>query len=160
MLMQDGEFYTFFALGLIAVVCFVFARRFWPKKYPYYSCETLLTNAELRFYKALERQLPAHIGVSFKTRLNDVITCDQKLWHKGYGPKIAAKHIDFVLYDKSTTKIIGCIELDDRTHERKDRKRRDDFVNKALAKSEVSLQRIKVKKYYSVNEISGLIRNF
>ncbi|MAM34597.1 MAG: hypothetical protein CMH28_05950 [Micavibrio sp.] len=158
--MQDVGLYTFIAFILIAFVGIVFVRRFWPKKYPYYSCETLLTPAELKFFKALEAQIPPHIGVSFKTRLNDIITCDQKHWHKGYGPKIAAKHMDFVLYDKTTTEILGCIELDDRSHDRKDRVRRDEFVNKALRKSDIPLQRMTVKKVYSVNEISGLIRNF
>ena len=159
--MADIDIYPLIATGLIALAAFLFILFILKgRRHPYYACETLLTPAELKFYQSLEKNIPAHIGVSFKTRLNDIITCEDRDWHKGHGPKIAAKHIDFVLFDKVTTEIVGCIELDDSSHQRKDRKCRDDFVNKALERSGVILHRMKVKSYYSAKEINDLLSKF
>ena len=45
---------------------------------------------------------------------------------------IWAKRMDYVITDEKT-KILVVIELDDKSHQRKDRIKRDKFVNKALA---------------------------
>jgi len=128
----------------LAGLYFIFAK----EKYPYTARKTLLTKTELRFYKTLSQictQYFSNLGIAMQVRLADIINCSDQDWHKGYGPKISAKHIDFVLFEKNTTEICLCIELDDTSHERPDRKRRDVFVNKAMAAANVSLLRISTK---------------
>ncbi len=88
-----------------------------------------------------------------QVRLADIINCSESDWQKGYGPKISAKHIDFVLFDKNTTKIRLCIELDDPSHDKPERKRRDVFVNKALESAGVPLLRILTADMHNEKDI-------
>ncbi len=50
----------------------------------------------------------------------------------GYRSKINKKIVDFVLFDKQNISPILVIELDDYTHQKPDRKKRDVFLNKVL----------------------------
>jgi len=109
-----------------------------------------MTRAELKFYHALKSVTQNRYQIAPKVRLGDIITCDEVNWHKGYGPKISAKHIDFVLYDEKTSEILCCIELDDSSHNRLERQERDKFVNKALQVADVPLIRIPVSKGYDL----------
>lgn len=118
--------------------------------YPYFACETLLTRAELKFFSVLSAVTKNKYGISCKVRLADIINCSEQNWHRGYGPKISSKHIDFVLFDIKTSDIILCIELDDKSHNRPDRIKRDHFVNKALKVSNVPLLRVPVSKGYDM----------
>ncbi len=121
-----------------------------PKSYPYYSCDTLLSVAELKFYTVLDKVVPKSQSISCKVRLADIIQCSQKNWDKGYGYKIAAKHINFVIFDKETSKIILCIELDDKSHTLPNRKKRDAFVNNAIQTAKVPFLRIPVAFGYDM----------
>ena len=62
--------------------------------------------------------------------------------------KISRKTIDFVIVDKKTTKILLAIELDDSTHKRKDRIKRDLFINNLFKKVGINLLRYPVYKTY------------
>lgn len=133
-------------LGLMA---FVRARRM-----PYVPCDALLTKGEMRFYTALKNAVPDHSSIMMKVRMSDIINCDDRAWKSGWGPRISAKHIDFVLIDPVTTKIKLCIELDDSTHRtNSDRIERDRFVNKAFEVAGVRLLRIPVTTYYDNNKL-------
>jgi len=46
--------------------------------------------------------------------------------------KVIQKHIDFIITNKNSMKIICGIELDDSTHDRYDREKRDEFVNEVF----------------------------
>ena len=54
--------------------------------------------------------------------------------------KIKSKHIDFALADEETA-IVALIELDDTSHSRPDREKRDDFVNAVLENTGYTLLR-------------------
>lgn len=149
-----------FAVFILFIVCVVFFRR---AKYPYFPRGTLLTKAELHLYNALRRATPSNHMIMMKVRLNDIINCSDRDWARGFGPKISSKHIDFVLINAQSTEITLCIELDDRSHERGDRKRRDAFVNNALNAADVPLLRVPTSRHYDTNklkkEISELVVN-
>lgn len=153
----EDNLYALTAGFLITLVFFAFVTILRKTKLPYYKQETLLTPTELRFYKAFAPLLNSNIGVAFKVRLGDIITCSDKDWARGYGPRISAKHVDFALYDKTTTKILGCIELDDSSHQRRDRKRRDKFFNSAFQISDVPLLRIEVRGAYNPKDLKKLL---
>jgi len=125
---------------------------------PYRAQETLLTNAELKFYHILKQAAPDNTLIMMKVRMGDIITCDDTEWQKGWGPRISAKHIDFVLIDKDTTAIKLAIELDDSTHRtNQDRIARDKFVNKAFEVAGVPLLRIKTQKWYDIDKLKNCI---
>lgn len=71
--------------------------------------------------------------------------------------KIKAKTIDFALVDNNYN-YKGFIELDDYTHSRADRIKRDIFVNKLFETNNLKLKRIKVSKEYNLMDIDNYIK--
>jgi LPXTG-motif cell wall-anchored protein len=140
--------YLFIGLVVSLILVLIFFKR--KEKFPYFTKGTLLTSAELKFYKILKAVVQNRYDISCKVRLADIISCTDYYWHKGYGPKISAKHIDFVLQNPQTSDILLCIELDDKSHQRPDRIKRDKFLNQALETATVPLLRIPVAKGYDL----------
>ena len=66
-----------------------------------------------------------------------------------YFNKINKKSIDFVLVDKKNCRIKLCIELDDYTHQRKDRIKRDHFINELFKQLNINLLRYPVYSKYN-----------
>lgn len=140
--------YLFIGLVVSLILVLILFRR--KEKFPYFARETLLTPAELKFYRVLKAVCKERYDISCKVRLGDIITCTDYYWHKGYGPKISAKHIDFVLHNPQTSDILLCIELDDKSHQRPERIKRDKFLNQALETANVPLLRIPVTRGYDL----------
>ena len=92
-----------------------------------------------------------------KVRLADLVSCSATEWRRGYGGAISQKHVDFVLCDPTTTRFILAIELDDRTHDSEDRKRRDRFLNEVLAAVGIRLLRVRARSYYSLSSLRSLV---
>lgn len=138
------------AAAVALVLLAALLRRLRPaeRPLPYYARKYLLSNGEVAFYHALRRGLPDGLLIAVKVRLADVIGCDAEAWRKGFGGRIAQKHVDFVLADAGSTATRLVIELDDRTHQRSDRRRRDDFVDRALAAAGVPLLRVPAAAKY------------
>lgn len=148
----------FFALLIITIILIYFVFVIRNRKFPYYACDTLLTQSELRFYQVLKQAIPTNMAIMMKVRMADLINCNDTHWKSGWGPRISAKHIDFVLIDPVTTKIKCAIELDDSTHRTNtDRIDRDKFVNKAFEVAGIPLLRIPVHKTYNIKDIQDLI---
>ena len=74
--------------------------------------------------------------------------------------KINCKHIDFVICDPHNLEPVLAIELDDRSHQRADRIRRDEFVNDAFQAAELPLLRIRAAREYFADEILAELRDF
>lgn len=72
--------------------------------------------------------------------------------------KIKAKTIDFALLDNNYN-YKGFIELDDYTHSRADRIKRDIFVNKLFESNNLKLKRIKVSKEYNLIDVDNYIKD-
>lgn len=117
-------------------------------KLPYQKRETLLSRGELAFYRVLRQAVSHRYSISIKTRLADVLKCPDNLWDTTHGRKLSQKHIDFVLYDSWTARIIAAIELDDRSHESVIRRERDAFIDDAMRDAGVPLVRIKAASRY------------
>lgn len=99
-----------------------------------YRKKYLLTKNELEFYKCLKIIADElNLCVLSKIRLADLIEIyghkNNSEYFKYFG-KIKAKHIDFALAKKENLEIILLIELDDFSHNRQDRKLRDEFIDK------------------------------
>ena len=70
--------------------------------------------------------------------------------------KIKSKSVDYLLTDKEFN-ILLCIELDDNTHKRVDRIKRDNFINNLFKELEIKLLRIPVQDYYSVERVNKIL---
>ncbi|QDV90760.1 hypothetical protein RAS2_18430 [Phycisphaerae bacterium RAS2] len=92
-----------------------------------------------------------------KVRVADVLTCSDADWRRGFGGAISQKHLDFVLCEPRTTRIILAVELDDRSHEAPHRQRRDRFLNESLQAAGIRLLRIKARARYSADIIRRLV---
>jgi hypothetical protein len=115
--------------------------------YPYKPVQ-IMTNAEKQLFLFMENNLidVDRIRIIPKVRLADIIDVEERvckdkeaLW------KITSKHVDFIIVDKYTFDLICAVELDDYTHDKPERKERDQFVFFALLAAGISLYRIKCK---------------
>jgi len=125
-------------------------------RYPYTARGPLLSRGELAFYRALLRALPAGTALFPKVRLADVIACPAASWAR-YGGPIAGKHLDFVLAEAATTRVLLAVELDDRSHAEASRRERDRFVDAALDAAEVPLLRVPARANYDARELKQLV---
>ena len=128
------------------------------QRYPYFSRQTLMTAAELKFYQVLRQVVPSDIAIFGKVRLSDLIDCAKEDRRQGYFAKISQKHVDFVLVSIATTAILCAIELDDSSHQLAHRQRRDEFVDGAFAAAEIPLIRVPCAKEYSAGAIASELK--
>jgi hypothetical protein len=117
----------------------------------------LLSRGELAFYRVLRAAIGRDYLITFKVRAADIISCGDKSWKEGFGFMVARHHLDYVLCDFRSTRILAAIELDDRSHEEVRRKRRDQFLNDAFAAAQVPLIRFRAAARYAPDEIAAEI---
>lgn len=141
------------ALGLALAQLFGDADR--ADRTPYRLTRHYLTPAELAFYGALQRATVGQAQINAKVRLADVLEVDTTHQYQRYFNRIAAKHFDFVLSHPETMVPLVAIELDDRSHLRADRRRRDEFVERACAAARLPLLRFPVRSGYDPREIEA-----
>lgn len=126
---------------------------------PYTRRETLNSPMERAFFTAVTRAVGKDVHVACKVRVADVLDVafrqrhprDQRWWR--YFRLISSKHVDLVLCEPNGGRILIAIELDDRSHRRSDRKRRDNFVNRAFASAGLPLLRFPAGQRFDVGEI-------
>lgn len=145
----------FFVLAIIFLAV-AFATPKGNTNYPYVAAGPLLTAAEKNFYDSLKKVIPVGYVVSFKVRMGDVLSAKKGLDKKTgmiMRAKIQQKHFDFVLCEESTMKVSCCIELNDSSHQRKDRIKRDVFVRAACSAAGVPLLEIKNSRKYDLDDV-------
>jgi hypothetical protein len=69
--------------------------------------------------------------------------------------KIGSKHVDFLLCEPETFRPVLGIELDDVSHRRPERVKRDQFVNEVFAAAKLPLIRVPVQTSYEVNALKA-----
>ena len=72
--------------------------------------------------------------------------------------KTSRRSVDFLVIDRRTTRPLVAIELDDASHRRGDRQRRDAEVEAVLADAGLPLVRLSVSKSYDVEAIRETLR--
>ncbi len=125
--------------------------------FPYRLRDNFLSAAELAFYRVLEQAVGQTYSINNKVRLWDVLYVPRRDDSRTYENKISSKHIDFLLCDPTTMQPILAIELDDSSHNRKDRQDRDAFLDQALAAAGLSILHIKAARTYSIAEVQQQI---
>lgn len=127
--------------------------------YPYVPAQSLFTKNEQAFLRVLE-QAAGDYRVFGKIRVADVIGVRKGLSgseRQSALNRISQKHLDFVLCHSHDLSVYCAVELDDKTHERADRKNRDELLEKALAAAEVPLVRVLSRRSYDADEIKALL---
>lgn len=143
------------ALLALVALCSLFARK--VEKYPYVAAGALLTPAERSFFQALESALEGEgVKLFAKVRLGDIMQVragvPPKERHRAYS-RISSKHADFVVCDPRTFRVMGVIELDDKSHDAPVRRRRDEFVDGALTAAGIPILRVVARRTYDLEAL-------
>lgn len=97
-----------------------------------YQAKYLLTRNEWYEFKKLKKIADAKgLMICPKVRLLDIIEPRKGDNYRSLMGKIQSKHVDFVICDQDLH-IKAVLELDDGSHDRKDRQERDQFVDQIL----------------------------
>jgi hypothetical protein len=129
-------------------------------KLPYALRDDFLSAAEFSFYKVLDQAVGREYIICPKVGLDDIffVTVKDRSKHSTYLNKINRKHVDYLLCDPMTMKPVCGIELDDLSHQRKDRMDRDIFVDQLFKDAGLSLVHVNNKNTYTIPQIQEIIR--
>ena len=126
-----------------------------------YDKRFLLTKAEANFYKYLVQIINTEQYIIFpKVRIADIVKPKKGLSKKQYNSnfwRTAAKHIDFLLVEKKSYLPAICIELNDSSHNKGSRKKRDVLVNNVMASADIPMIWIKAKRSYDLDQLTTSI---
>ena len=154
-------YYTAVVIGVTIILGIVIAVfQHLKVKLPYKKKEFLLNISERKFFEAISEKLPSKYVIYPQIVLSAIIKTEcskRNFWF--YQNKINKKIIDFVICEKRYNQPILAIEYDGPTHERYDRRKRDDFVNKALESAEIKIIHVKHSKNLNYDKVMADINN-
>jgi hypothetical protein len=115
------------------------------------AVETLLTAAEQKFYEALDAAIDGRFVILSKVRVADLLIVSSANGTARYRVfrSIACKHVDFVLAEAENLHPIAAIELDDSSHQRADRRLRDQLLDDLFEKAAFPLLRFRTAATYN-----------
>lgn len=129
-------------------------------EFPYLKGPGLLTPAERSFMGVLEQAVGANFRIQIKVRVADVLVVTPGLaratWQRAFN-RISAKHFDFALVERNSFSVMAALELDDSSHSRANRQRRDLFLNGICSNAGLPLIRIPAQRGYNVDEVRRTI---
>lgn len=149
-------------LGLVVVVLFLaFSRKGQSLvDSPYEPQPAVFSPAERSFFGVISQAVGENAVVLGKMRIADVLRPKKGLsrsdWQKAFN-RISAKHFDFVVCTPDTLSVIAVVELDDRSHSKKKREERDEFVERACASAGITLHRVKAEAAYNIGALREMI---
>ncbi len=129
-------------------------------EYPYFVRDDFLSPAEQSFYLVLKSIVSDWALICPKVALGDLFYAksNDPSKYRSFANKIDRKHVDFLLCDPKTVRPLLGIELDDKSHQRSDRRVRDEFVERVFTAAKLPLVRIPVRQSYSASELGSLLR--
>ncbi len=154
-------FIIIFVVGAIVVVVEVFFDKdgIVKKEYKYNRKNFFLSRAEHECYDALMAAVGQDYFIFAQVHLPTIL--DNKVvgqnW-RGAFKHINEKSVDFVLCDKSYIAPKLVIELDDKSHERADRKIRDTEIERILKEAGIPLLRLENRGSFNANELASRIK--
>lgn len=127
--------------------------------FPYRVRDDFLSPAEHSFHQVLKSVAGTRVHICPKVSLSDLfyVKSNGSSEWRIYTNNIDRKHVDFVLCDPRTMIPLAGIELDDKSHQRADRKERDGFVEGVFAAAGLTLLRVRVQRGYQAQEIKALL---
>lgn len=144
---------------LVVVVAVVLAARLKPRSvegFPYKKNPVLFSPAERSFLGVLEQAVGDEYRVFGKVRVADVASVksmsDRRAWQGAFN-KINAKHFDFVICGSADFAIVAAVELDDKSHKKRQRQDRDKFLSGLCEAIILPLVQIPAQRTYSLAEL-------
>lgn len=121
----------------------------------------LFTKAEQKFLDALDAISGDAFRVFGKVRVSDILIPSVNQFEKGSGwhwlfSQVSQKHVDFVITDKQLN-FLCAVELNDKSHEREDRIKRDNFLQEAFGSAGLALVWVNLSSQYLHQELAEQI---
>lgn len=120
----------------------------------------LFTPAERKFYNALSAAVASDQIVFGKVRVADILQpnseASRSQWQSAFN-RISSKHFDYVICDRATLSIQTVVELQDKSHAKSNRIKRDQFLRKACQSAGLPLIEFKAKADYATDEIRAAL---
>ena len=108
----------------------------------------------------MDRNIPSNIEIHCNVRVRDLLEpeVDKKINLDVKNDRtIALWHVDYVLVEKETQKIVLAIELDDSFHNEPDKKKKDAWKDRILKESKVNSIRVPLNDIYNPSIIKKII---
>lgn len=155
--MKDLIFIAF-VLAIFFVIC---VRILSKKNEPTYIKKTgLLTPSERSFFGVIEQIINNKARIFCKVRIADIMDIsgikNKRSWWKAFS-KISQKHIDFIICSKDDFSFYCAIELNDKSHNKEERKQRDEFIRKIFISVGLPLIEINTSRQYRLSELKEII---
>jgi hypothetical protein len=129
-------------------------------KFAYEKNEPLFSPAERSFFGVLNQAAKDDAVVLGKVRVADVLRpprgMDRSNWQKAFN-RISAKHFDYVICSPDTLSVLAVIELDDKSHSKSKRAKRDRFLETACSGAELPLYRFNAAATYNIHEVRNVL---
>ena len=126
---------------------------------PFVLNTSILTNAELNYYKALKKVIGDQATICPKVRLADFLQIPAFTNNQmKYLNMISGKHVDFLICETTTMSPIFVIELDDSSHNKPKNKESDIFKNNAFNKANIEIIRVRVASTYNIEKMANDLR--
>lgn len=138
------------------------SKELYGSQYPYNLRDDFLSAAELSFYKVLTTALNGDAIICTKVGLGDLfwVSPKDKTIYRTYTNKIDRKHVDFLLCDPTTMRPLVGIELDDKSHQRADRRERDEFVDGVFKAANLQLVHVPARRAYKTAEVAAALKPY
>lgn len=121
--------------------------------FPYGLKDNFLSPAEISFYHVMCGCLTPDVTIVIKPRLGDILFVRQPDHNQGAWNKINQKNVDFLLCETASMKPRLVVELDDSSHQKKNREDRDAFVDGALQAAGLPILHVKAARAYAPQEL-------
>jgi hypothetical protein len=129
------------------------------QEFPYALRDDFLSPAEQSFYQVLKSVVDGRLVICPKVALADLFfakTGDARQNRVALN-RIDRKHVDFLLCEPKTMRPVVGIELDDKSHDRPERRERDTFVAGVFEAAKLGLIRVPAKQGYAASELKNLL---
>jgi hypothetical protein len=130
------------------------------REMPYRIRDDFLSPAEFSFYRVLRETAGTSLTICPKVRLADLFFVAKPHINRTYFNRIAQKHLDFLICDAKTMEPLLGIELDDASHQRPDRQKRDDFVDAVFLTAGLPLLRVPTQHGYNPAGLARTLRGY
>lgn len=114
---------------------------------PYKKKKYFFSVAELKFFEILKEIIGDNYYIFPKVRICDIVNSEDKNNYSQFN-KIKSKHVDFLICTKDPIASKIVVELDDSSHDRESRIKRDRFVDEVFASSGIPIVHIRAKSFY------------
>lgn len=112
----------------------------------YYTNKKIMTETEKNFYIELKK-ITDNLNMSIFPQIDLERLIKVKDNNYSYRNRIKSRSIDFTIVNNNYYNVVCCIELDDKTHNKESRIKRDEFINELFKNVNINLIRVKVGNY-------------